>query len=154
MHVLLIEDEAFKAKRIRAFLSTRAPTDVIELERSVSAGLSRLTSEPRPHAILLDMSLSTFDVGPRETGGRPQNFGGIAVLEHMLRRSIQIPVAVITQFETFPKNGKDVGLDDIRKDLLERFPTVFRGLIYYNSRETEWEMSVDRFLDEIRGQPA
>jgi hypothetical protein len=98
---------------------------------------------------IVDIAIQATENAHR--GFEPEYTLDIAVLEHMLRRSIEIPVAVITQFETFPKNGKDIGLDDIRSDLLSRFPKIFKGLIYYNSRETDWEMMVDRFLDEIGG---
>ncbi len=96
------------------------------------------------------MSLSTFDVGPRETGGRPQNFGGIAILEHMARRNSTIPVVLITQFETFPKDGRELDLDAIRADLSSRFQAIFKGLIYYSSRETEWERLLEQFLMQIK----
>lgn len=150
MRLLVIEDDAFKSKRICKFLTARLMIDQVEVERSVTTGLTRLITAPLPDAVLLDMSLSTFDVGPRETGGRPQNFGGIAVLDHMLRRNIEIPVAVITQFETFPKDGGEVGLENIREELSAKFPRIFKGLIYYNSRETEWEKAVDHFLISVR----
>jgi hypothetical protein len=146
VRILLIEDDAFKAKRIHGFLRGLAKAHEVILERSVTAGLTCLFSEPSPDTVLLDMSLSTFDVGPRETGGRPQNFGGIAVLEHMTRRSLIRPVAVITQFETFPKDGVELSLEAIRGDLIVRFPAIFRRLIYYSSRETEWERQLEMFL--------
>ena len=151
MRLLVIEDDAFKAKRICNFLLTKMLVPYVEVERSVTTGLTRLTTAPAPDAVLLDMSLSTFDVGPRETGGRPQNFGGIAVLDHMIRRSIAIPVAVITQFETFPRDGREVGLKDILVELSTKFPGIFKGLIYYNSRETEWEKQVEQFLTSVGG---
>lgn len=146
MRLLLIEDDAFKAKRICKFLADRFSLHDVSVERSVSAGLSRIFSWPAPEVILLDMSLSTYDVGPRETGGRPQNFGGIAVLEHMSRRKFLAPVIVITQFDTFPKDNVEMSLDDIRVDLKKRFPDAFAGLVYYSSREAEWEGTLTGLL--------
>lgn len=151
VRILLIEDDAFKAKRICGFLKDRSASYEAIVERSVSTGLTRLFSSPPPDAVLLDMSLSTFDVGPRETGGRPQNFGGIAILEHMSRRQLSVPVYIITQFETFPKDGREVTLDIVRADLTARFPDIFKGLIYYSSRETNWERLVTEFLLQIAG---
>jgi len=147
--ILLIEDDPFKAKRLLSFLNERFPSQQAKEARSVSAGLSVLFAKPTPNALLLDMSLSTFDVGPRETGGRPQNFGGIAVLEHMVRRRLFIPVIVITQFETFPKEHKEIGLTDVEADLKNRFPRIFCDLIYYNSRETLWEAKLTQALNKI-----
>ncbi|MBR1208751.1 MULTISPECIES: response regulator [unclassified Bradyrhizobium] len=147
--MLLIEDDAFKAKRICKFLADRFPTHDVAVERSVSAGLSRIFSSPAPEAILLDMSLSTYDVGPRETGGRPQNFGGIAVLEHMSRRNFLVPVIVITQFDTFPKDNGEMSLEDIRADLKRRFPAAFVDLVYYSSREAAWEGALASLLGTV-----
>jgi CheY-like chemotaxis protein len=151
VRILLIEDDAFKAKRICTYLRVQNKSHEAIVERSVSAGLSRLFCSPPPDAVLLDMSLSTFDVGARETGGRPQNFGGIAILEHMSRRELHVPVSVITQFETFPKGGREMTLDDIRAELAERFPNIFKGLIYYNSRETDWEKLISEFISQVEG---
>jgi CheY-like chemotaxis protein len=139
MRILLIEDDAFKAKRVRGLLQRASSDYHVNVERSVTAGLAGLFDEPPPDVLLLDMSLSTFDVGPRETGGRPQNFGGVTVLEHMARRGSSVPVVIVTQFETFPTESGEMSLEDLARDLASRFPAIFRGLIYYSSRETEWE---------------
>lgn len=146
MLILLIEDDAFKAKRLCAHLRDKHK---VCTARSVSSGLARLFEAPKPDLLLLDMSLSTYDVGVRETGGRPQNFGGVAVLEHMLRRHLLVPVIVITQFEVFPKDDNELTLADVRKDLSSRFSYIFRGLIYYSSRETQWEMQLDEMLKNL-----
>jgi CheY-like chemotaxis protein len=152
VRILLIEDDAFKAKRLCSFLRAEAPQNDVMLERSVSAGLARLFANPIPDILLLDMSLSTFDVGPRETGGRPQNFGGITVLEHMFRRDLKVPALVITQFESFPKEGGELSLDDLSRDLSSRFPEIFKGLIYYSSRETEWERRLQSLVRAVASE--
>jgi len=156
VRLLLIEDDPFKAKRVCKFLADRFAVHAVDVERSVSAGLSHIFAQPAPDTILLDMSLSTYDVGPRETGGRPQNFGGIAVLEHMARRNFLVPVIVITQFDTFPKDNGEMSLEDIRADLKKRFPAAFEGLVYYSSREAEWEGTLTGLLEGIlsRGREA
>jgi hypothetical protein len=151
--IVLIEDDAFKAKRICAFVRTHSDEYEIAVEKSVSTGLLRLFSSPKPDALLIDMSLSTFDVGPREPGGRPQNFGGMTILEHMYRKQCVVPALVITQFETFPRDGKNLNLADLSKELFARFPDIFKGMIYYSSRETKWEQDLHRLLRKIMGKP-
>jgi len=149
LRILLIEDDAYKAKRICTFLGSLEKQLEVSVERSVSTGLSRLMEPTKPDVLLLDMSLSTFDVGPRETGGRPQNFGGITVLEHMTRRGIDIPVLIVTQFESFPQeDGKELSLSMLREKLLERFRERLRGVVYYSSRETAWEHELQAFIDD------
>jgi hypothetical protein len=150
MRILVIEDDAFKAKRLCTVLRKKIPLTEVVLERSVSTGLVCLFAAPAPDILLLDMSLSTFDVGPRETGGRPQNFGGITVLEHMHRRGLVVPTLVITQFESFPKrDGGEVSLGDLSSDLAKKFPAIFKGLIYYSSRETEWERRLESLVCSV-----
>jgi len=34
---------------------------------------------------------------------------------------------------------KEISLAEVEVDLKSRFPAIFRGLIYYSSRETQWE---------------
>ena len=141
--ILLIEDDSFKAKRILAFLRECFPEVGVITERSVTSGLTSLVSKP-PDLLLLDMSLSTYDVGPSDAGGRPQNFGGVTVFEHMLRRRIEIPVVVITQFPGFKRDdGAPVSLDALRDELLKRFPENYQALLSYSAGDRTWE-------DELR----
>lgn len=145
MKVLLIEDDEFKAKRIALAMSDIWPDCDLHTERSVNSGLSALAANP-PKLLLLDMSLTTFNIGPQESGGRPQNFGGIEVLEQMERLNIRVPVLVITQFESFRRGDREVRLGVLREELKERYPGVFAGLIYYNSAEGRWERDLRRIL--------
>lgn len=147
--VLLIEDDAFKAKRISTFVSGRFEDAVVHVERSVSSGLSSIVAS-RPAILLLDMSLSTYDVGPREAGGRPQNFGGVTVLEHLVRRRISIPTIVITQFPGFKRDdGAEVSLDALRSELSSKFPHLFRTLLWYSSSDRKWEVELEYCMNEI-----
>ncbi|MCY4557661.1 MAG: response regulator [Chloroflexi bacterium] len=136
--VLVIEDDEFKGKRLEQALRKMLPASTLVLERAVNSGL-RTIVEQRPDLILLDMSLTTFDVGPHEPGGRPQNFGGMEVLRQMDRLSIAIPTIVITQHERFVSGDEQVNLSTLNRELVEEHEKVFRGLIYYNSARGEWE---------------
>lgn len=139
VRVLLIEDDAFKAKRITSFLHDAFPSFHVTNERSVSSGLTSLVEAP-PQLLLLDMSLSTYDVGPKDAGGRPQNFGGITIFEHMARRRIDAPVIVITQFPGFKRDdGAPVSLNALREELTSRFPALFRALLSYSAGDRQWE---------------
>lgn len=143
--LLIIEDESFKARRISTFVASLGLPIEVRIERSVTSGLTALFSEDFA-ALLLDMSLSTFDVGAKEGGGRPQNFGGMGVLEHMRRRGKSVPVIVITQYPTFKRDGREVSLDVIGEELRARYPSSFRRMVYYNSREVAWEAELKAAL--------
>jgi hypothetical protein len=97
--------------------------------------------------LLLDMSLPTFDVGERESGGRPQGFGGIEVLRHMTMAEISCPTVVITGYEGFTREGqKTVDLAQLRAELDEEFPTLLRAVLHYNSTYDEWKTVLARTL--------
>lgn len=145
MHVLVIEDDEFKARRISLVVRDIAKDCILQVEKSVNAGLSALMTK-RPDLLLLDMSLTTFNVGPQESGGRPQNFGGIEVLEQMERLDVQVPVIIITQFESFRRGDREIGLADLRVELNERYAGFFKGLIFYNSAEGRWERDLSRIM--------
>ena len=85
------------------------------------------------------MSLTTFDVGPNEPGGRPQNFGGMEVLRQMDRLNVIVPTIVITQHEHFVSGNEEVNLLSLNKELVEEHEKVFEGLVYYNSAKGGWE---------------
>ena len=144
MKVLIVEDDEFKGRRIEQAVRSIQPGCELQLERSVNSGL-RSIIDLRPDLVLLDMSLTTFDVGPSEPGGRPQNFGGMEILRQMERLNVTTPVIVITQHERFVTGGGEVHLSTIQAELNEQHSTVFKGLIYYNSASGSWERKL-RFL--------
>lgn len=99
-HILIVEDEAPKSKHIEDLVMSLAPTARLSTARSVNSALDCLADE-QVDLLLLDMSLPTFDVGERESGGRPQAFGGTEVLRHMTMAEIACPTVVITGYEGF-----------------------------------------------------
>ena len=138
MNILIIEDDEFKGRRIEQAVRDFQPDVELRLERSVNSGLKGLV-EHLPDLILLDMSLTTFDVGLGETGGQPKNFGGMEILRQMDRLGIIVPVIVITQHERFARGKQEVHLSAVRSELEEQHRQVFKGLVYYNSAGGGWE---------------
>jgi DNA-binding LytR/AlgR family response regulator len=148
MKVVIIEDDEFKQRRIAQAVNDLWPDVEMSIGRSVNSGLTCIR-DFRPDAILLDMSLTTFDVGPGEPGGRPQNFGGIEVLRQMDRLHIIVPVIVITQHERFVAGSHEVHLSALHKELTEEHASVFKGLIYYNSAAGIWERHLRTLLRQV-----
>ena len=138
-HILIVEDEAPKRKHIESLISSIAPACRQSTARSVNSALDILEAEPID-LLLLDMSLPTFDVGERESGGRPQGFGGTEILRHMVMAEIFAPTVVITGYEGFTREGgATVDLTQLRTELLEEFPSLVRAVLHYNSTYDEWK---------------
>lgn len=148
-HILLVEDEAPKRGHIERLLQELAPGARVSLARSVNSALDVLESEPLT-LLLLDMSLPTFDVGQRESGGRPQGFGGIEVLRHMVMAGIVCPTIVITGYEGFTREGgATVDLAQLRTELNEEFAGLLRGVLHYNSTYDDWKTMLGQALGEV-----
>lgn len=150
MNVLLVEDEAPKQERILSFLRDHWPKSDIRIAKSVRSAVDQLRSKSFD-LVLLDVSLPTFDVGPNETGGRPQNFGGVEVLRYMDLYDRPVPTIVITAYEAFSKDGKPIDHISLDDELRQQHPNSYRGLIYYNSLFAEWRGRLDSIIaEEIR----
>jgi len=149
MKVLIIEDDEFKQRRIAQVVRELDEGAELGMERSVNSGLRKIVDDT-PELILLDMSLTTFDVGPNEPGGRPQNFGGLEVLRQMDRLGITVPVVVITQHERFARGSTEVHLSTILQELQQEHSQLFRGLVYYNSAIGGWEAELKRCIAQAR----
>lgn len=71
--VLLIEDFQTKADSIISHLTDEFPNVRIERRESYKSALSEICNNAREYdLILLDMSMSTFDVTAEESGGEPE----------------------------------------------------------------------------------
>ena len=143
--VLIVEDEDPKrANIVSALDELDIPYDLIEA-RSVLSAINSLRTTT-PELILLDMSLPTFDIAPREAGGRPQGFGGVEVLRYIERFGLSVPVIVVTAYEAFSQGGKQIGLNDLGEQLLRSHGAVFSGLIYYNSVYEKWREDLHKLV--------
>ena len=148
MKLLIIEDDEYKAKWIKQEVEGHFPDLEILESRSVNSGLLNAT-ELRPDVVLLDMSLTTFDVGPNEAGGRPQNFGGLEVLRQFERLDIRMPTIVITQYNRFQEGNDEMTINALSKKLAEDFPNMVIDVIYYNSAQGRWRVELIKVLRKL-----
>jgi CheY-like chemotaxis protein len=149
VHILLVEDEAPKSTHIERFLKNLAPNVVISLAKSVNSAFDALEQNV-PDLLLLDMSLPTFDIGDRESGGRPQGFGGIEILRYMILAEITCPTIVITGYEAFLREaGKTVDLSQIKAELEKEFPSLLRGVLHYNSTFDGWKIELMKTFENF-----
>lgn len=137
MKIILVEDEAAKRENIRSLLSQMNLLDGVNEARSVGSAIRALRTATFDLAIL-DMSLPTFDIGSGESGGRPQGFGGVEVLRYMERFQLTTPVIVVTAYPAFSQGDQEIDLNSLSVRLREQHPTIFRGLVFYNSMFSTW----------------
>jgi len=145
MKVYIVDDEEGKAQNINDFMRRVVPECQIEIYRSFQKGLRALITSP-PDLLLLDMSMPTYEVGPRESGGRDRRYAGREIVRQLKRKNLSIPVIVITQYEQFEEGGKDVDLNTIRNNLLQKFPDNFVDAIYYNASDSQWMLTLEQLV--------
>lgn len=139
MRILIAEDDDPKFQRLREFVTQEFPDAQVNVSRSVTKALASLRSG-LPSLVLLDMSLPTYEIAPGERGGRPQDFGGLAVMDFMDFEELEAPVIIVTQYETFPvRNGESMSLEVLTDKAAADYPRVFKGLVYYSSVENTWQ---------------
>jgi CheY-like chemotaxis protein len=151
MNVLLVEDEDPKLAGVIHFLEEFHPEIHVAVARSVKSGLESLKTT-LPHLLLLDMSLPTFDITAIEPGGRPQGFGGIEVIRYLDSIDTTVPTIVVSGYEAFAKDGKNIELKALASELMRDYPTIIRGVVYFNPLDGEWARDLERLLGECTTQ--
>ena len=134
-----------KFRRVRDFLRT-ITSDAIVLEaRSYQAAI-RLAVEERPDAIILDMSMPTYDISVSDKGGRMKAYAGRDILRQMKRRGLQSKVIVLTQFESFGEREDVLTLPQLRDALAAEFSGNYIGTVFYNPSESGWMSALSQAL--------
>lgn len=151
MKILLIEDDVNKAEQITGFLGGIGPHYEPVVRRAFQSGL-REAILGEYQVILLDMTMPTYEVGPREPGGRERRYAGREILRQLDRRSLPTPVIVITQYEQFEENGETVTLAELVGQLREDYPAIFAGAIFYQAANTSWMDQLRSLLSDIEAR--
>lgn len=138
-NVLIVEDDEFKRENIADCIATRIAGVNLLYARSIVGSLQQIESDGCIDLIILDMSLPTYDVSPDETGGRPQGFGGLTVMQHLDALDRTTPVLVVTQFLSFEQGEEMLEIDDLKQTLTDDYPALFIGLIQYSGGSNNWK---------------
>ena len=95
--------------------------------------------------ILLDISMSTFDVNIEENRGVPETLAGKRILEGMYLRDIPKKVKVVTMFENF--DGKSISQLD--KELKDDNPDSYDGFIFFSFKKSDWKKQLTNYIHSI-----
>jgi len=150
MNILIIEDDEDKSKKIEEFISTEYPFAQMQIAKSFNSGLKALIAgKDSLDIVLLDMSMTSYDISPQEpSGGAPESFAGRELLAQMQLRSIYVPTIVVTMFDSFGEAPKKVSLAQLIDELKALYSPPFKGLVYYNSAQEGWRSALKQLIDE------
>src|SRR5690348_4829164 len=152
MKIIIAEDDDPKLARIRDVILGMFPDAEIASFAAANTTLSALR-EATPDLLILDMSLPTFVIGRGEPGGRPQDFGGLEVMDHMEVEEISCPTIVVTQHEEFPTSeGASMSREQVAETAATNHPDTFAGIVYYRSVANDWEGELRDLIDSFVSQ--
>ena len=146
MNVLLIEDDKEKAKSVISFLRKEYPNVGLEHKESYNSGLREIINNSNLYdIILLDMTMSTFDISTEEDGGVPQILAGGQILDAMSLRCIVKPVVVVSMYVSFG----GVKIDDLDKNLRTDFPEIYKGYVRFAINKNDWQDELRKYISNI-----
>lgn len=146
MKILLVEDFEEKAHNIMSFLKEEFPCyEIIRCSSYNSAQEMIFDHSEDFQLILLDMSMSTYDLIVDASGGLPEPSAGEYILEGMFLRDIDTPVIVITMYNVFGRKE----LSDFNTELKAKYPQNYKSYVFYSSQKTDWKKELKQQINNI-----
>lgn len=142
----MVEDYEEKANSIRAFLAQEFPDcDVFQCSSYNSAQEEIFERGDKYSLILLDMSMSTYDLSSDASGGLPEPSAGQYILEGMFLRQIVTPVIVVTMYNVFERKQ----LDAFDVELKQNYPQNYKSYVYYSPQKNDWKKQLKLKINDI-----
>lgn len=147
MKFLLVEDFDEKANNIIAFLNQQFPEYEIDRCSSYNTAQEMIFEHSDDYRlILLDMSMSTYDLNVDASGGLPEPAAGEYILEGMFLRDINTPVIVITMYNVFGR--KELAAFDT--ELKDKYPQNYKSYVFYSSQRTDWKNELKKQIKDLQ----
>ena len=144
--ILIVEDEKRKLENIIEFLNKEFPNiDYIDKRSYNSATKEIFENYQKYDLILLDMSMTTYDVTVEESGGVPEPLAGANILDTMYLMDISTKVIVVTMYESF--FGKKLSEFDI--ELKKTYPDNYLGFVFFSYGKTDWQIKLKKYITSL-----
>ncbi|SOE87072.1 Response regulator receiver domain-containing protein [Burkholderia sp. YR290] len=143
--VLIVEDNNHKRERIITFLHETFPKCKVIEAHSFTAACKRI-AEQEFAAVLMDMSLPTYDKSATESGGRFRAFGGRELARKIIRRSISTKILFITQYQSFSERGTSQTFESLDEEVRLECGSHYIGFVHYDSSRSAWKEKITETL--------
>lgn len=141
--ILIVEDEQRKLDNIKDFLKSEFPDlEFVDKRSYISATKEIIENFQEYDLILLDMSMTTYDVTVDESGGVPEPLAGENIIDTMFLMDINTKVIVVTMYESFV--GKKLSEFDI--ELKSNYPDNYLGFVFYSYGKTDWQIKLKKYI--------
>lgn len=149
--ILVVEDDFKKKEDIRNFLSSDLSFVDVMIKESYQSGLRELINNSYD-LLLLDMSIPTWDKSIDEPGGNFEQFGGYKILKEITRKKKPVNTILITMFDDFGESDTSITLSQLDHLLKNDFPDIYKGAVYYNTREEQWKNDLSTFINNLQSE--
>lgn len=146
--ILIIEDDFKKKEDIKNFLYSDLKIEDVTIKESYQSGLRELIKN-NFDLLLLDMSIPTWDKSINEPGGNFEKFGGYKILKEITRKKKPVDTILITMFDDFGKSDSSITLTELNNLLESEFPDIYKGAVYYNTREENWKENLANLIHNL-----
>lgn len=144
--ILIIEDEQEKLNNLKDFLNVEFSNIMFEEKRSYNSALREIVENYNNYdLVLLDMSMTTYDVSIEDSGGTPEPLAGENILDAMYLNEIPTKVVVVTMYESFA--GKK--LKSFDSELKENYPDNYLGYVFFSHKTTDWKLELKKYINSI-----
>ena len=144
--ILIVEDEQRKLENIKEFLKKEFPgIEYVDKRSYISATKEIFEHYQEYDIILLDMSMTTYDVSADESGGVPEPLAGANILDTMFLMDISTKVIVVTMYESFV--GKKLSEFDI--ELKSTYPDNYIGFVFFSYQKTDWQIKLKNYITSL-----
>lgn len=145
MRILIVEDDAEKAKSIESYISEKFSSNSTNVVQSYHDGVE-YAMNGKYDIIILDMSIPAFE-GQDSCRGETLKNGGEIIVRELLDEDIKFRCLVITQYETFNNES----LETIDKRLRKLCGNSYLGCIKYDTYNDDWKDKLKNVLENVFG---
>jgi CheY-like chemotaxis protein len=148
MKVLVVEDNDLKFGLIESCLQELGPVLSFSRVASYQSAIRTLVEETFD-CVVLDMTLPIFDASRSSIGAENLTFGGSLILRECARRRINTKFIILSQYDTFVRDQKEVTFDELKAELLAKYTDCVVGCVKLDRSSVQWKSELKCLLGEL-----
>ena len=144
--ILIVEDIETKLESIIEFLNKEFPFLEYVAKRSYNSATKEIFENYSKYdLILLDMSMTTYEISVEESGGVPEPLAGENILDTMYLMDISTKVIVVTMYESHV--GKK--LVEFDSELRANYPENYIGYVFFSYKKNDWQNKLKNYITSL-----
>ena len=151
MRILFIEDEKDKKRDIIDYLKHISSESQIDSEESLMSGIIALGKKAY-NIVLLDMSLPLYEKGINDENNEFEAFGGLDILDEIVRLDLPSKVIVITAFDVIEDDSNKLTLEELDKEMRTEYAGNYLACIHYDQSSIEWKTALSNWIRGIANE--